>query len=143
MNYQERVSVIADVRALYKKVKADPRISHYRGYTASKSYGWDEKADGIIKREGEEWFENPSYDPDWRLKQESKGNWRETLKRLIETPPVMGIEVIQIPIEDRIKELVGSYTAYLRQQIQVHCDPDVLEQTAQKNKELMEEIDKL
>lgn len=70
-------------------------------------------------------------------------DWRETLRRLIDTPPVMGIEVIQSPIEQYTKDLVGRYEYYLRQQIQVHCDPDVLEQTARKNKELMEEIDKI
>lgn len=70
-------------------------------------------------------------------------DWRETLRRLIDTPPLMGIEVIQSPIETYVKELVGSYETYLRQQIQVHCDPDVLEQTARKNKELMEELDKI
>lgn len=63
MNYQERVSTRADVRALYEKVAADPAIARYRGYTESKSYGWDVAADDYIKREGEIWFENPNYDP--------------------------------------------------------------------------------
>lgn len=63
MNYQERVSTRADVRALYEKVLADPSISHYRGYTATKSYGWDAAAEEYCKREGEVWFENPAFDP--------------------------------------------------------------------------------
>ena len=57
MNYQERVNTRADVRALYEKVLADPTISHYRGYTATKSYGWNAAADDYCKRDGEVWFE--------------------------------------------------------------------------------------
>ena len=63
MNYQAKVSTRADVRALFEKVKADPSVACYRGYTESKSYGWDEAADDYIKRDGEVWFDNPSYDP--------------------------------------------------------------------------------
>lgn len=62
MNYQERVSTRADVRALYEKVISNPAIECYRGYTDSKSYGWDVGAEDYIKREGEVWFENPSFD---------------------------------------------------------------------------------
>ena len=64
-------------------------------------------------------------------------DWRETLKRLTKTPPAMGIEVVQLPIESFIEEMVGRYELYMRRQIAVHCDPDVLEQTARKNAELM------
>ena len=63
MNYQEKVSTRAEVRALYEKVIADPGIARYRGYTATRSYGWDESVGDYIKREGEAWFENPAYDP--------------------------------------------------------------------------------
>ncbi len=63
MNYQEKVSTRAEVRALYEKVKADPTIACYRGYTATKSYGWSEDVGDYIKRDGEAWFENPAYDP--------------------------------------------------------------------------------
>ena len=62
MNYQERVSTRADVRALYERVIANPAIARYRGYTDSKSYGWDVAAEEYIKREGEVWFENPAFD---------------------------------------------------------------------------------
>ena len=61
MNYQERVNTRADVRALYEKVLADPTISHYRGYTATKSYGWNAAAEDYCKRDGEVWFENPAF----------------------------------------------------------------------------------
>lgn len=61
MNYQERVSTRADVRALYEKVIADPTIRCYRGYTDTKSYGWDAVQDDYIKKSGEVFFENPSY----------------------------------------------------------------------------------
>ena len=62
MNYQEKVSTRADVRALYEKVIANPAIVRYRGYTESKSYGWDPSAEDYIKKEGEAWFENPAFD---------------------------------------------------------------------------------
>jgi hypothetical protein len=62
LNYQERVSTRADVRALYERVIANPAIAQYRGYTDSKSYGWDVAAEEYIKREGEVWFENPAFD---------------------------------------------------------------------------------
>ncbi|MBQ8351603.1 MAG: hypothetical protein IJW51_04905 [Clostridia bacterium] len=65
MNYQEKVSTRADVKALFEKVKENPAVARYRGYTDSKSYGWDEKAGDYIKCEGEVWFENPSYDADF------------------------------------------------------------------------------
>ncbi|MBQ3483860.1 MAG: hypothetical protein IJA78_06800 [Clostridia bacterium] len=65
MNYQEKVSTRADVRALYERVIANPAIACYRGYTETKSYGWDVAVDDVIKREGEHWFENPSYDADY------------------------------------------------------------------------------
>ena len=62
MNYQERVSTATDVRALFDRVKQNPAIEKYRGYTDSKSYGWDPIADCYIKREGEVWFGNPAFD---------------------------------------------------------------------------------
>jgi hypothetical protein len=80
--------------------------------------------------------------PRWGInaKERKMADWRNTLKRLIKTPAVMGVWLKQSPIEMRTEELVGSYNAYLKQQIQVHCDPDVLEQTARKNSELMETL---
>ena len=63
MNYQEKVSTRAEVRALYERVIQDPTIARYRGYTAANSYGWNEAAGDYCKREGEVWFENPAYDP--------------------------------------------------------------------------------
>jgi cell shape-determining protein MreC len=65
LNYQEKVCTRADVRALYEKVIANPAIQSYRGYTESKSYGWDTATDDYIKRDGEVWFENPAYDADF------------------------------------------------------------------------------
>ena len=62
MNYQEKVSTRADVRALYEKVIANPAIARYRGYTESKSYGWDAAAEDYVKQDGEVWFENPAFD---------------------------------------------------------------------------------
>ena len=138
MKYQERVSTREDVKKLYQRVLQDSCIEQYRGYTSCNSYGWDELANDYIKKCGEGCFNNPAYVP-------PKGEWKESLKGLIETPAIVGIDVVVSPIEQSAKELVGGYESYLRQQIQVHCDPDVLEQTAQKNKKLMDllaQIDK-
>ena len=66
MNYQEKVSTRQDVRLLFEKVKGNPAVSQYRGYTETKSYGWDEAAGDYVKCEGEVWFDNPSYDAEFR-----------------------------------------------------------------------------
>ena len=63
MNYQEKVTTRAEVRALYERVCQDPTIARYRGFTAANSYGWNAAAEDYFKREGEAWFENPAYDP--------------------------------------------------------------------------------
>ena len=63
MNYQEKVATRAEVRALFERVRSDPTVARYRGYTATKSYGWDESAGDCIKRDGEVWFDNPGYRP--------------------------------------------------------------------------------
>ena len=79
MNYQEKVCTRADVRALYEKVVANPAIQSYRGYTESKSYGWDTSADDYVKRDGEVWFENPAYDADFIPEGVSDGGNAELL----------------------------------------------------------------
>ncbi len=63
MNYQEKVTTRAEVRALYERVCQDPTIARYRGYTAANSYGWNETVGDYVKKEGEFWFENPAFDP--------------------------------------------------------------------------------
>ncbi len=83
MNYQEKVSTRADVRALYEKVKANPAVAQYRGYTETKSYGWDEERDDYIKAEGEIWFENPSYDPQFVTVGEAESKDAELLDEQI------------------------------------------------------------
>lgn len=62
MNYQEKVSTREDVRVLYEKVKANPAIKQYRGYTETKSYGWDPVLQDCVKMAGEAWFDNPTFD---------------------------------------------------------------------------------
>lgn len=64
MNYQEKVGTRAEVRALYERVCKDPTIARYRGYTAANSYGWSTAVGDYVKKEGEVWFENPSYNPE-------------------------------------------------------------------------------
>ena len=64
MNYQEKVSTRAEVRALYERVVKDQTIARYRGYTETNSYGWNAQAGDYFKREGEVWFENPAYKPE-------------------------------------------------------------------------------
>jgi len=79
LNYQEKVSTRADVRALFEKVKANPAVAQYRGYTESKSYGWDEAADDYVKSEGEVWFDNPAFDADFVESHEAIGQEAELL----------------------------------------------------------------
>ena len=67
MKYQERVATRADVRALFERVRANPAISHYRGYTATASYGWNAEVGDYDKREGEAFFENPAFDAQFVL----------------------------------------------------------------------------
>ena len=83
VNYQEKVSTRADVRALYEKVKENPAVARYRGYTETKSYGWDEAADDYVKEEGEVWFENPAYDPSFVTVGEASGTDAELLDEQI------------------------------------------------------------
>ena len=59
--YQERVDTIRDVKDLYKRVCADAHIKQYRGYTATKSYGYDTETQKIVGKEGEFWFNNPFF----------------------------------------------------------------------------------
>ena len=82
MNYQEKVSTRAEVRALYERVCKDPTIARYRGYTAANSYGWNESAGDYMKREGEVWFENPAFDASAPVKRE--GESAELLDEILE-----------------------------------------------------------
>ncbi len=61
MIYQEKVSTRADVRALFEKVKQNPAVEKYRGFTDTKSYGWDEEKEDYIKMDGEVFFDNPAF----------------------------------------------------------------------------------
>ena len=61
MIYQEKVSTRADVRALFEKVKQNPAVEKYRGFTDTKSYGWDEGKEDYIKMDGEVFFDNPAF----------------------------------------------------------------------------------
>ena len=63
MKYQERVSTVEEVKALYERVKENPGIEQYRGYTAERSYGYDPESGEILTHKGEFWYDNPSYDP--------------------------------------------------------------------------------
>lgn len=98
MNYQEKVSTRADVRALYEKVIANPVIARYRGYTESKSYGWDAEAEDYIKQDGEVWFDNPAFDASF----EATGNSDEETELLDEKLAER---------EDQIRELEEALSA--------------------------------
>ena len=60
LKYQERLTTYGDLKSLYRRVKADPHIKQYRGYSNTKSYGYDEEGH-IISKKGEFWFDNPSF----------------------------------------------------------------------------------
>ena len=70
-------------------------------------------------------------------------DWRESLKALINTPPVLGVTLMGSDVSQVVEEYVGSVNCYLRKVISAHCDPDVLEQTAQKNADLMTALAKI
>lgn len=65
-------------------------------------------------------------------------DWKESLKRLIGTPPAMGVTIATTPIESCMKKVGKDINWYVKREIAVYCDPDALEQTARKNAELME-----
>ena len=107
MNYQERVSTRADVRALYEKVAANPAIARYRGYTESKSYGWNPAAEEYVKKDGEAWFENPGYDAAFIPEGESDGGDADLLDEQL-TEREERIEELEADIavlEEEITEL--------------------------------------
>ena len=61
---------------------------------------------------------------------------RESINRLIGTPPIDGVRVDQHIISPIIKEINDRFEMELKREITIHCDPDVLEKTARKNAEL-------
>ncbi len=63
MKYQEKVNTIEDVRLLYDRVKENPAIDQYRGFTQQRSYGYDPESGEILSKDGEFWFDNPNFDP--------------------------------------------------------------------------------
>jgi len=54
-------------------------VAQYRGYTESKSYGWDEAVDDYVKSKGEVWFDNPAFDADFVESHEAIGQEAELL----------------------------------------------------------------
>ncbi len=113
MNYQERVSTRADVRALYEKVLANPAVARYRGYTESKSYGWDADAEDYIKKEGEVWFENPAYDAGFIPEGVCTDSDAELLdEQLVKCESkIEELEAENAVLEEEITELEGRLTA--------------------------------
>ena len=117
MNYQEKVSTRAEVRALYERVIQDPTIARYRGYTAANSYGWNEAAGDYCKREGEVWFENPAYDPNLLpVKEENEDLLDEMLEqseRCIERLNAEKSELCELI--DTLNARIAAYEAQLQQ----------------------------
>lgn len=111
MKYQERVSTIGDIRALYEKVIADPTIEQYRGYTTTKSYGWDEDVGDYVKANGERWFYNPAYEPacdtDTNLEQTVGEFIKRVLKKAKETGYYSVIKSIMKTVAEEMKEEKG------------------------------------
>lgn len=70
---------------------------------------------------------------------ENKQPWRTDIQSLLATPPVLGVHIVVDPVEQSIK----GRDYYIRQAISIHCDPDLLEQTARKNADLMNFIAKI
>lgn len=61
---------------------------------------------------------------------------RESINRLIGTPPIDGMRVDQHIISPIIREISDRFETELKREIAIHCDPDMLEKTARKNLEL-------
>lgn len=61
---------------------------------------------------------------------------RESINRLIGTPPIDGVRVDQHIISPIVREINDRFEMELKREIAIHCDPDVLEKTARKNSEL-------
>lgn len=61
---------------------------------------------------------------------------RESINRLIGTPPIDGVQINQRIISPIIREINDRFEMELKREIAIHCDPDVLEKTARKNSEL-------
>jgi hypothetical protein len=110
LNYQEKVSTRQDVRVLFEKVKANPAVARYRGYTETKSYGWDEAADDYVKCEGEVWFDNPAYDPDFvtvgTANEESRELLDEQLLARDEAIATLSLECDTLRL--KVEELTGA-----------------------------------
>ena len=61
---------------------------------------------------------------------------RESINRLIGTPPIDGVQINQHIISPIIREIHDRFEMELKREIAIPCDPDVLEKTARKNSEL-------
>lgn len=123
VNYQEKVCTRADVRGLYAKVVGNPAIEKYRGYTESKSYGWDAAKEDYIKCDGEVWFENPAYDMNFVPEGECRLEGAELLDEqilahkaeieLLQKEKAQALHMAEVlhgklaEVEKKTKELVG------------------------------------
>ena len=74
------------------------------------------------------------------LKRGDKYITREAIDALLGTPPIIGAFIERSPVETLIEDIAGRQEIKFRHAISVHCDPDVLEQTARKNAELQETL---
>lgn len=70
-------------------------------------------------------------------------DWRESLKALIESPHIIGLNLVGNTVSEVVEAYNRDVTTYLRTVVMAHCDPDVLEQTARKNSELMAALAKI
>ena len=116
MNYQEKVSTRAEVRALYERVVKDPSIARYRGYTDANSYGWNAQAGDYFKREGEVWFENPGYAPE--LCEKESEETQELVDEMLEAETQIErlcTEKAELcELIDRLNERIAEYEEQLR-----------------------------
>ena len=116
MNYQEKVSTRAEVRALYERVVKDPSIARYRGYTDANSYGWNAQAGDYFKREGEVWFENPGYAPELceKAAEETAELVDEMLEAETQIERLCTEKAELCELIDRLNERIAEYEEQLR-----------------------------
>ncbi len=122
MKYQEKVATRADVRALFERVRANPAISHYRGYTATASYGWDAEVKDYCKREGEAFFENPSFDPHYVL--QGCGTPGEPIDEYVESECVEALRAERGKLCRMIDTLNDRIAAYEKRLCEVSAERD-------------------
>ena len=118
MNYEEKVSTRADVKALFEKVMQNPAVEKYRGFTETKSYGWDASLGNYVKCDGVVWFDNPAYDSAFVPASEAESTASELLDEQL-TACMKELEVLQAKLSFADEEKENLLSALATAQAEV------------------------